>query len=996
MSQPSFWLKVSKKYVIENFESLLDYISRYNYLPQEAGQTDFELSVQCLAETVADLAEECRQTKYWERPELVVDTETAVRLMAASVLANKKMGIDDHDGILNLIELLLTTRQQLAPNVARSLLSLSISCMCRCPIESFGFSFTSISKSNFIQGVFPSLLAATKVGTHGERRVEFEGKGCLEISAEGIVAAPMNFDAFHRLKLKPTLDGVEGIKIVEHDEKRPFEIDEMLEYYGRLSAKLERVVPSPVKSLPEYSVGDRMLAEVISVNGLHSVMRTVSNDFKILEGRLYIPPKFAYYIPRESFASQLEVGDIFLVERIDRGDEYTFTLSNEDLPDVFADYLNDVIGEKVWAVFVSHFRNGVGTRWLTEDGFMVNVGWSVPEGINVSEDASEKVTLTVRELTTDNTGKPILNATFGEDRDNEVEDCDVMQFKNKAFENFCAAYLDWSKPTVLPVKKQEPQAERIGRSALVIAGRLLETMADDPNLSTFSRLEHLTLSMTLLKMTHCDDGDVYVRHKLDYQRAIAEFASGASPISLKLQRPETLKCVDEALLRDLVIERLRSYKELEISHVNNAEKHLCRTKYLDEETPEVIRQLVDASNILIDKIDSAEIQRIKKSIAMRLGVDDCYHNSYDGLPYYGDETETLELKQSCTLPPLNRRTTSFMNNLEVQKYAILKGVCAFLNSSHGGDLLVGVADSGYGVGLKEDIDRLYSARVISEPTPDRLRIYLKNAIDRAFTTVDESMSGSAITADCVSCNIENPRDNIEVLRINIKPFPWDVVKFRNPEGCRPEGVFDVYNRTSGASTPMSTDGIRAIKLRKIAELGSENAKLLPIMEAIDEHRCVMLRGYASSSGKSDRKIEPHRMLFDLKAVQAFDLKSRSMKLFKLHRVAAVERTPDRWKNESLHRDFDVDMFGMMQSDGSAGEQVKIKITDYALSLLREEFPGVPSKTVIKPNDDADKERFAWLLTTQIYNPAGIGRFILGLCSEIKVVEGPMLKEYLNL
>ena len=31
MTQPPFWLKISNRYVIENFEQLLKYVKAYNY-----------------------------------------------------------------------------------------------------------------------------------------------------------------------------------------------------------------------------------------------------------------------------------------------------------------------------------------------------------------------------------------------------------------------------------------------------------------------------------------------------------------------------------------------------------------------------------------------------------------------------------------------------------------------------------------------------------------------------------------------------------------------------------------------------------------------------------------------------------------------------------------------------------------------------------------------------------------------------------------------------
>lgn len=42
MTQPPFWLKISNRYVIENFEQLLKYVKAYNYVYEdESEDSDF-------------------------------------------------------------------------------------------------------------------------------------------------------------------------------------------------------------------------------------------------------------------------------------------------------------------------------------------------------------------------------------------------------------------------------------------------------------------------------------------------------------------------------------------------------------------------------------------------------------------------------------------------------------------------------------------------------------------------------------------------------------------------------------------------------------------------------------------------------------------------------------------------------------------------------------------------------------------------------------------
>ena len=55
-TQPAFWLEIKKDYVVDNFERLLNYLRYYNYRPGRGGeQGDFNKSINCLGEVVADL-----------------------------------------------------------------------------------------------------------------------------------------------------------------------------------------------------------------------------------------------------------------------------------------------------------------------------------------------------------------------------------------------------------------------------------------------------------------------------------------------------------------------------------------------------------------------------------------------------------------------------------------------------------------------------------------------------------------------------------------------------------------------------------------------------------------------------------------------------------------------------------------------------------------------------------------------------------------------------
>lgn len=115
---------------------------------------------------------------------------------------------------------------------------------------------------------------------------------------------------------------------------------------------------------------------------------------------------------------------------------------------------------------------------------------------------------------------------------------------------------------------------------------------------------------------------------------------------------------------------------------------------------------------------------------------DLFRDIYRDRPFYGFESDTLEFKVSCVRPPLNRQSGSSEEDFRIQAFTILKTVCAFLNSPAGGDLLIGVNDEGYAVGVQNDIELLAEHHRIPERNMDRLRIYIKNIIDHAFVSND--------------------------------------------------------------------------------------------------------------------------------------------------------------------------------------------------------------------------------------------------------------------
>ena len=94
--------------------------------------------------------------------------------------------------------------------------------------------------------------------------------------------------------------------------------------------------------------------------------------------------------------------------------------------------------------------------------------------------------------------------------------------------------------------------------------------------------------------------------------------------------------------------------------------------------------------------------------------------------------------------------------------------------------------------------------------------------------------------------------------------------------------------------------------------GSNSATVHSLIEAIEEHKQVILKSYSSSHGGAvrDRKVEPFAFTTNYVNVWCFDTESHSCKLFKLSRIGSVELTNDPWQWESQHQQGFIDIFRM--------------------------------------------------------------------------------------
>ena len=156
--------------------------------------------------------------------------------------------------------------------------------------------------------------------------------------------------------------------------------------------------------------------------------------------------------------------------------------------------------------------------------------------------------------------------------------------------------------------------------------------------------------------------------------------------------------------------------------------------------------------------------------------------------------------------------------------------------------------------------------------------------------------------------------------------------------------------------------------------------------AIRAKKKVILRGYESAHSKevSDRYVEPFEFTTNCIDIWAYDLEKQDNRVFKISRITCVEVLEETWTCEVDHQKSFTDCFRM---SGYEQTPIKLELGLQAKNLLLEEYPLAEK--------DLKYVNRKWILETMVCDMAGVGRFVIGLAHDIKVIDSPLLTEYIH-
>ena len=379
----------------------------------------------------------------------------------------------------------------------------------------------------------------------------------------------------------------------------------------------------------------------------------------------------------------------------------------------------------------------------------------------------------------------------------------------------------------------------------------------------------------------------------------------------------------------------------------------------------------------------ADPEDVRRKICELLGVVGRYRSVSDRKAgkYGSVESHEVEFKASYVF-----RNDGKGADLDVQgRDEVFRTVCGFLNAD-GGTLYLGVNDVGEPIlsddyGLKADMiwmrnnfQAVYALRSRqpgrSVVKADNLDHYIQFLNGEKWGFFRESLQGNI--------KIEVTPDE-DAIRISVAPAEYEIAYlFSDKESG--EGI--AYMRDGGRTVEM-TPIQKERRMAHLKEVSKEMEFIVTIQEAIDQHRKLTFKDYASgNSGQvSDRFVVPVNLFYNDENVYCYDLRARQYKQFRLKRISAIETEfEDPYYTLPQMAPKKADVFRWL--DDGVSYHVKLRMDVGAKNYLIEEYScaeKLPPEELYKEGKDK------WILDTRVYGLGAVRRFYLGLADKIEIL-----------
>ena len=930
------WLDLKKEYIDDNFNKLQTYL----HDSAEKGSKDsfYTTTIELFRERISDLMRDIS-----ERPVFAEEQQRQQLSSNVSMLATYLLADGDHTLALPAYVAFMNCLRQMNPSLSDLIVRTVMQRIRHEKVTALGFSWKDLEKLGtdlFVHNACkqarfdvplakPQMLTkyGTAILTKDAIMLTYENK----VDAKKLISAGANsLDT----GIGITLRTVANEKLKQSLANSVVDMDEFTKNFILSQARMQKTKTVP--KLKSYDIGEEVIVRVTSIDTTVHVETVDPNYIKISGPITYKRASCVYYYTGELYKF-FHVGDCFPAT-VNDIDNVTFGIEDQLVRFFVEDTRQDIEanGDEYLATVIDEQPNH--SVWLTERGIAVRING---------------------ESTYHHGDFAYISITgFGKDKFYGLIFGDILEAADETFDEKSVRHdciRAFAEMTPAPVYNR-PE-ENVTQLSPVLLRLLLRILFEHQKslLKPSDRFRFLANANVMAEMIGDDLSASYIRFARTYLRALIQFVNGENISAIKLEPDEEYKQATSTLIRLSIIELLKEYGRKE-----NSEKLAEAISSFEVTQPQLSRlaRLIQTANSMQGTLSGSALNVIRREIIHTLSIEtenDADLEADKGI-YLGVESGTLEFKTSIVFPPDNNMQPDEFT----QSMNVMKGICAFLNSTTGGTLYLGVNDQGYVVGNDNDMQHLKMQSI------DSYMRYVQD-IAKKYFGVDT----------LPYLHIESLYDNT-VVGIHVEPHPYRVVELNGT----------AYLRVNAESRIMPEEMRQELIDRKVFTNKDRAAAVSRLQHACTQKRCVILHQYASNNGGtvSDRHVEAYDIKPEDGLVVCYDIDNKGVRIFSINRIGYVEILDDEpWRNTSSHKAVNVDVFHM---NGDTTTRISLQLDLMAKNLLIEEYPRAKEFITGQKGDEN-----VWFFTTDICKIEGIGRFYIGLANHIQILEGDELKQY---
>lgn len=937
------WLNLRKEYIDDNFDTLKSYLSDYSKDPNS--DNFYQTTIALLRNRIEDLLITISSKPIYEDEE----GDRKATMFNASLLATYLLVDGKFDLALPAYIAFLGELQKLTPRFSGRLFLAATIRLKYEDVVKYGFSWGDLGKIG-TELFSHNVINLAEFSKPRKKPLVFCKNGTAHISADGLFIYNENMTGL-KVSMKSDATSLDtGIniairtsaseKLKQGNASNLLKIEDFITSFVQKQCKSQKK-KSEVVSLKSYYIDEEVVVRVNKIDKAQGVVyvETVDTEYHKLSGELVYEKPSIFFYDTDSLYKYFNVDDY--------------------LKATIVDMESDIVGFSIEDQLIKFFVEDTQRQQDEYNEFLAKLiyikpnycGWINEFGVGMftkNTNEFERGDFAILSVVKYHQG-----SYYGK------IDADVIKLANDVFDekqvrNDCIRTFAEETPAPVFTNPEEESSEL----SPIILSLLIKQMYDYQQtlLKPSERFSILATATAMAELIADKLSSSYLRFARTYLRALVQFVTNGDMKEFVLIPDDVYKNAASTQIRLEVIDLLKEY-----GNKNASDKLTLAEQQFKESAPMLSRlaRLIHTSNTMQGTLSNSALSVIKREIIKMLSLETENETDLegDGSVYIGIESGTQEFKTSMVYPSDNQMQADEIR----QNENVLKGVCAFLNSTTGGTLYLGVNDQGYVVGIDND------KSFLKIQTIDSYTRYVNDTIKRYF---------GLDTLQFI--RIESLYDE-RVVAIHIEPHPYRVVELNNT----------AYLRVNAESREMNEVVRQQLIDQKVFKKKETAAAISFLQHACSQKKCVVLHDYSSShSGKvTDRFVEAYDIKPEDGLAICYDRDKNKISVFKINRIKWVEiKENEPWLHMSKHQPISVDVFHMT---GEKPIDVSLRLDLFAKSLLVEEFPKAEAFISKHKGDDN-----IWYFDTKVYALEGIGRFCIGLSDHIEIVNSPELKKYL--